>query len=134
MAKEPNEKQIAFVEEYIKGKTAYESAILAGYKDGDSAYVQGCRLLKNESVINYMKQRKEELQALINHEFVEASVLAKDVLVGILKNKNASDADKIKASRDILDRAGHKPKDEVVVEAKQVFKVTRKKVDTIDAE
>lgn len=53
MATELNDKQQRFAEEYVIDLNATQAAIRAGY-DQNSAYSQGCRLLKHDKVKKYI--------------------------------------------------------------------------------
>lgn len=86
-------KQIVFVQEYVKSLNATQAAKLAGYSE-KSAKTQASRLLSNELIqeeINkYMADRAK------NTEITIESVLAELATIGFAK-RAVKDADKIKA-------------------------------------
>jgi len=103
-------KQKKFVERYIETGNGGQSVIEAGYgvKGMDSAYVVASDNL-----------RKFKVQQALN----EASVIAKDTIVDLAVNAKSEEV-KLKASRDILDRTGFKPKEEIEHEFKFLKDIT----------
>ena len=57
-----NKRQIAFIQEYMKTNNITQSAIKAGYSPKTAA-VQGCNLLKNIKVQNYIDAINERLES-----------------------------------------------------------------------
>ena len=57
-----NQKQIRFVQEYMKTNNITHSAIDAGYSP-KTAHVQGCNLLKNTKVLAYINAINERLES-----------------------------------------------------------------------
>ena len=58
-------KQKAFADYYIELGNATESYIKAGYKASERkvAEVEGCKLLKNPKIDNYIKKRMEQIES-----------------------------------------------------------------------
>ena len=109
-----NEQRKVFVDEYIKlrCKNAKQAAINAGYSP-KSAQSQASQILNDPNVQEYLKQQKEEISQGLRREFVFDALEAREVLHEIMKNPEASDRDRIAAAKDLLDRAGFKPTEEV---------------------
>lgn len=103
-----NKQQEQFIESYVKHSNATQAAIEAGYSE-KTARVQGSQLVKRYQ--NEIDQKvKEELNALQG--------LAVNHLRKLLEAE--SEAVQMAATKDILDRTGHKPteKQEIIHDAK----------------
>ena len=59
-----NEKQKRFCKHYAETLNATQAAILAGYS-AQTAYSQGCRLLKNAEVKNQIAEELEKMDEMI---------------------------------------------------------------------
>lgn len=57
-----NKRQVSFIQEYMKTNNITQSAIKAGYSPKTAA-VQGCNLLKNIKVQNYIEAINERLES-----------------------------------------------------------------------
>ena len=57
-----NQRQIVFVQEYMKTSNITQSAIKAGYSP-KTAHVQGCNLLKNIKISRYIQAINERLES-----------------------------------------------------------------------
>lgn len=57
-----NQRQARFVQEYMKTNNITQSAIKAGYSQR-TAHVQGCNLLKNIKIVNYIDAINERLES-----------------------------------------------------------------------
>lgn len=106
------EQRKQFVHEYIKlnCKNQRQAAINAGYS-AKSAAQQASELLKNSEVQEYLQKQKSALIRRIQEELVFSASEAVSTVYGIMVDKDAKDADRLKAAFDILDRAGFRPDD-----------------------
>lgn len=111
------EKQIKFIEEYMKCGNGTESAIKAGYSE-QTAYSQASRLLSNVKVQDELKARRSQIEQELRQQFVSDALTARKVMINILNDKEASDRDKLTAAKDLLDRAGFKPTDKTEISGK----------------
>jgi phage terminase small subunit len=112
------EQQEEFVREHIrlKCKNATQAAINAGYSE-NSARQQASRLLKNENIQEFLKAEKLAFEQELRENLVFECKQALEVEIAILNNPRAQDKDRLAAARDILDRAGFKPTENVNVSA-----------------
>lgn len=106
------DQRMLFVEEYIRlhCKNARQAAINAGYSE-KSAQSQSSQILNDPKVLEYLKERKEQIKSDLQQEFIFDALDAKKVMYEIMKNGNAKDTDRINVAKDFLDRAGFKPQD-----------------------
>ena len=106
------EQRKRFVEEYVKlrCKNQQQAAINAGYSP-KSAAQQACDLLKNPEVQEYLQKQKNALIRRIREELALSASDAVSTVYDIMMDKDAKDADRLKAAFDILDRAGFRPDD-----------------------
>lgn len=106
------DQRMLFVEEYIRlhCKNARQAAINAGYSE-KSAQSQSSQILNDPKVLEYLKERKEQIKSDLQQEFIFDALDAKKVMFEIMKNGNAKDTDRINVAKDFLDRAGFKPQD-----------------------
>lgn len=106
------EQRKRFVHEYLKlrCKNKRQAAINAGYSP-KSASQQACDLLKDPEVLAYLQKQKSTLVRRIQEELVFSASDAVSTVYGIMTDKDAKDADRLKAAFDILDRAGFRPDD-----------------------
>jgi phage terminase small subunit len=103
-------KQKAFVQEFVLDFNATQAAIRAGYSER-SAEVTGFRLLRNAKVCEEIHKLKEQIAVELRQRFIGDALLAREVLVSVLNDPNATNRDKITAAKDLLDRAGFAPID-----------------------
>jgi phage terminase small subunit len=103
-------KQKAFVQEFVLDFNATRAAIRAGYSER-SAEVTGFRLLRNAKVCEEIHKVKEQIAEELRQRFIGDAILAREVLLNILNDPNATNRDKITAAKDLLDRAGFGPVD-----------------------
>ncbi len=96
---------------FIPGTTQREAAILAGYAEG-SASVSASRVLRLPQVAKY-------LDACVNHGIKLHAIKAVNV-VNELSDQAKSPYVRLQAAQDILDRAGHKPKESMAVAVGQL--------------
>jgi phage terminase small subunit len=110
-----------FVTEYLKnGNNATQAAIAAGYSE-KTAYSQGSRLLKSVEVQQYLNKTEQNLNRDLRQIFAEDAVEAYKVLKEIMLKPDAMDKDRIAAAKDILDRGGYKPVEQVVADVRSSF-------------
>ena len=96
-------KQELLVMAVANGKTITEASQLSGYAKGESGRVTASKTLK----LPHVQQRLfQEVQSMIG---LSATKSLKQVIN--LSNSAKSEYVKLEASKDILDRAGHKPID-----------------------
>lgn len=103
-------KQKAFVQEFILDFNATQAAIRAGYSER-SAEVTGFRLLRNDKIVAEIHKEKEKIAEELRQRFVGDAVIAREVMLKVLNDPNASNRDKITVAKDLLDRAGFEPID-----------------------
>ncbi len=104
-------KQKMFADEYIKTGNAKQSYINAGYSArGNSAEANASRLLRNDKVLAYIKQRNQE----IDKDTIADMTEVKEFWTNMLRNRAADPKDRLKASELIaktngafLDRVEH---------------------------
>lgn len=104
-------KQRLFVLEYRKDRNGKQSAIRAGYST-KGAEVQASVLLSNPKVRKYLDEQEARMEKDLREMFADHAINAFNVLIEVMNN-GAMDKDRLVAARDLLDRAGYKPKDEV---------------------
>lgn len=111
---EIREQQKDFVKAYIAlgCKNATQAAINAGYSP-KTARQQASDLLTRPHIQEYLQAEKDALTKDIRDSFVFACKDAVKVEIKILNDEGASNKDRLAAAKDILDRAGFKPTDEV---------------------
>ena len=100
------EKQQKFIEYYCETGEQLESARRAGYKDTPALYHQAYKL-KRELGPEIVKRMAER--------FADKAPSALNTINELMLNSD-SDAIRLQASKDIMDRAGYKPKDKVSIE------------------
>ena len=108
------EQQKRFVDEHLRlrEKNATAAAIAAGYSE-KSASSQASQLLNNPKVLEYLKQRKSQLHQDLRREFMFDALEARKVMYSIMEDPAAQDADRLRAAKDFLDRAGFKPEEKI---------------------
>lgn len=99
------EQQEKFAIEYAVCGNATQSAKNAGYSEA-TAYSQGQRLLKNVEVANKINEVKAQMAEDLRCRLVKEATTAFGVLVKIMNDDDAKDADRIKCAIDVMDRAG----------------------------
>lgn len=100
------DQQERFAIEYATNGNATLSAKLAGYSEA-TAYSQGQRLLKNVEVAEKINSIKTQMTEDLRKRMTKEASTAFNVLVEIMNNSKAKDADRIKCAVDLLDRAGY---------------------------
>ena len=119
------EQQEKFAIEYARTGNATQSAISAGYSE-ESARKQGSRLLTNEDIRKKVDEVKAQMAEELRNKMAKEASTAFDVLVKIMNNQSAKDADRIKCAIDLLDRAGY------VAEKKVDVSVAKADMDKMD--
>jgi len=107
---EINNRQILFINGLLEGKTYTQAYKDAGYKpkNDDIAASKASRLLTIPKVQAYWEQKKQELFDLSRSRMISLALDALPVLQELMLNAK-TEAVKLGAARDILDRAGLKP-------------------------
>lgn len=107
-----NNKQLAFAQEYMKCNNITQSAIKAGYSK-KTASVQGCVLLKNPRVIEYIGAVNERLESSKIADIQEVMEYLTSVMRGEEKDQfdlEPSLADRTKAATELCRRLDVKSK------------------------
>jgi phage terminase small subunit len=100
---ELNIKQKKFADYYIETGNATSSYIRAGYKtEGNSAEVNASRLLRNAQVLEYIKERNEQLDV----QFIADITETKRFWTEIMRDDGADIKDRLKASEYIAKTNG----------------------------
>jgi phage terminase small subunit len=102
------ERQMKFIDAYIKCGNGAAAAIKAGYSE-NSARITASKLLTKANIREYMKERRSQIQQDLREQFISDALVARKVMLKILNDPEASDKDKLTAARDLMDRAGFKP-------------------------
>lgn len=105
-----NERQQQFVLHYMESGNATYSAKAAGYSER-TAHQIGHEQLKKPDVQNAIKEKHDEMDKWLRQQFKRAATDAYKVIKEIADNPEAAERDRLNAAKDLLDRAGHKPKD-----------------------
>ena len=100
------EKQQKFIEYYCETGEQLESARRAGYKDTPALYHQAYKL---------KRELEPEIVKRMAERFADKAPSALNTINELMLNSD-SDAIRLQASKDIMDRAGYKPKDKVSIE------------------
>ncbi|WP_102029182.1 terminase small subunit [Salirhabdus sp. Marseille-P4669] len=103
-------KQEVFVFEYLKDFNATQAAIRAGYRE-NSARITASRLLSNANIREEINEQRKKMAEELRHLFLYDAIVARQVMVDVLNDPEASNRDKITAAKDLLDRAGFAPID-----------------------
>lgn len=101
-----NNKQLAFAQEYMKCNNITQSAITAGYSK-KTASVQGCVLLKNPRVIEYIEAVNERLESAKIADIQEVMEYLTSVMRGEERDQfdlEPSLADRTKAATELCRR------------------------------
>lgn len=104
-------KQRLFVLEYRKDRNGTQSAIRAGYSE-KGASVQASVLLANPKIVKYLEEQEVRMEKDLREMFADHAISAFNVLIDVMNNGNM-DKDRLVAARDLLDRAGYKPKEQI---------------------
>lgn len=107
---ELTEKQIAFAKEYIIDHNATQAAKRAGYSE-KTAYAQGSKLLKKAEIKEAVAENLKEQEGSLRQRFSTDAIIARKIMLNIMKDDDAPPAVRLNAAKDFLDRAGFKPVD-----------------------
>lgn len=104
------EQQKRFIDEFIRMRenNQTQAAINAGYST-KSAASQSSQLLKNPKVIEYLQEKKSEMEQMLRQEFMYDALEARKVMYEIMNDFEAPENVRLSAAKDFLDRAGFKP-------------------------
>lgn len=104
---EMNEQQMKFAEFYLDFNNGTTAAIKAGYAQG-GAHVTASRLLKNVKVRDYINELRQRRTEAINNKL---AAYAADIVSNLydLALNAESEAVRLQATKDIMDRSGFKP-------------------------
>ncbi|MCM3256091.1 terminase small subunit [Priestia aryabhattai] len=132
-----NDKQQAFVQEYVRTNNATQSAITAGYSKKTAKEI-GYQLINNPLVKEAIDTVRHDHDLFMQAQFRCGAVEAYDALISIVRDPDANQQHKVSAAKDILDRAGYKAtiKTENSVEVSyndQAFKLDAKLQDAFNA-
>ncbi|MEH6957254.1 terminase small subunit [Neobacillus drentensis] len=98
-----NVKQKRFADYYMESGNAAASYVKAGYEaEGNAAEVNASRLLRNAKVLEYIKDRNEQLDV----KFIADITETKRFWTEILRDGNADMRDRLKASEYIAKTNG----------------------------
>lgn len=101
-----NQRQARFVQEYMKTNNITQSAIKAGYSQR-TAHVQGCNLLKNIKIVNYIDAINERLESDKIADIQEVMEYLTSVMRGEKKDQfdiDASLSDRTRAAGELAKR------------------------------
>jgi phage terminase small subunit len=101
-------KQTRFVDEYLmNGFNATAAAITAGYSK-KTATIIGYENLRKPNIEQEIDRRLKAIQIKVQRRFVSHSERISDYLYKVVTGEEEANADRIRAARDLLDRAGLK--------------------------
>lgn len=106
---------LLFATEFIKCGNATQAAIKAGYSER-TAKQQGSRLLTNVDIQRYIGKQKDNINRDLRSMFVDSAVDAYKVMISIMNDPASPPKDRLVAARDLLDRAGYKPVEQIKAE------------------
>ena len=131
-----NKRQIDFVQEYMKTNNITQSAIKAGYSPKTAA-VQGCNLLKNVKVHNYIEAINERLESARIADIQEVMEYLTSVMRGEVKDQfdmDVSVQDRTRAAGELARRLDVKAKNLNIECAVNIIDDIPKDVEIIDEE
>ncbi len=114
------DQQELFAIEYARTGNATQAAIHAGYAE-EHASNQGYRLTRNDEVMKKVEEIKSQMAEDLRNRMSREASSAFDVLIRIMNDEEARDADKIKCAVEVLDRAGFITENKVNVDTNMVF-------------
>jgi phage terminase small subunit len=105
------DQQRLFADYYFELNHGTKAAIKAGYAE-KAAHVQASKLLKNGKVREYIEGlHKERRERIMNRLAAYAEEAVEDLRV--LAKDADSEAVRLQANKDIMDRSGYKPTDKI---------------------
>ena len=114
---ELTDRQLRFVEEYVKDYNATQAAIRAGYSE-KAAHNSGHRNVKNEEIQKKIKELQELMRTQLQQQFSSDAIVARKIMLNIMSDEDAPEAVRLSAAKDFLDRAGFKPVEKQEVDSK----------------
>ena len=114
---ELTDRQLRFVEEYVKDYNATQAAIRAGYSE-KAAHNSGHRNVKNEEIQAKIKELQELMRTQLQQQFSSDAIVARKIMLNIMSDEDAPEAVRLSAAKDFLDRAGFKPVEKQEVDSK----------------
>lgn len=100
-------RQERFIDEYMKDFNGTQASIRAGYSP-KGARTNGVRMLTNANITAEIDRRIAEHKQMIERVLMKEAETAKNTMLAILNDPEASDRTKVAIAKDILDRAGFK--------------------------
>ena len=114
---ELTDRQLRFVEEYVKDYNATQAAIRAGYSE-KTAHNSGHRNVKNGEIQEKIKELQELMRTQLQQQFSSDAIVARKIMLNIMSDEEAPEAVRLSAAKDFLDRAGVKPVEKQEVDSK----------------
>ena len=114
---ELTDRQLRFVEEYVKDYNATQAAIRAGYSE-KTAHNSGHRNVKNGEIQKKIKELQESMRTQLQQQFSSDAIVARKIMLNIMSDEEAPEAVRLSAAKDFLDRAGFKPVEKQEVDSK----------------
>ena len=111
------DRQLRFVEEYVKDYNATQAAIRAGYSE-KTAHNSGHRNVKNGEIQEKIKELQELMRTQLQQQFSSDAIVARKIMLNIMSDEEAPEAVRLSAAKDFLDRAGFKPVEKQEVDSK----------------
>lgn len=105
-------KQLRFVDEYVKDFNATQAAIRAGYSER-TASTSGYRNTNNDEIVRAIEAKQDEVREQLQRQFSSDAVKARRVMFDIMHNEEAPEHVRLSAAKDFLDRAGYKPTEDM---------------------
>ena len=116
------DQQELFATEYVRlgCKNATQAAVNAGYSE-KTACEQASRLLRNVKVREIIEDFKSQSAEELRNQMAFEALTAFNVMIGIMNDKDAKDADRLKAATEVMDRSGFGARKEISVDTNMVF-------------
>jgi hypothetical protein len=112
-----NPRQMKFVDGIEKGMSLVQAYLEAGYDTSrDNAYALSSRMIRNVKILAELDQRMSDRRTAVSQRLSGMSDLSTNIYIKIMQIK--SDDPEIlrlqqKTASDVLDRNGHKPKEQI---------------------
>lgn len=114
------DQQELFAIEYARTGNATQAAISAGYAE-EHASNQGYRLTRNDEVMKKVEEIRSQMAEELRVRMASEASAAFKVMVGIMNDPDAKDADRLKAATEVMDRSGFGARKEISVDTNMVF-------------
>lgn len=102
------DKQLRFIEEYMKDYNATQAAIRAGYSER-TASTSGYRNINNDELQAELQKQQDVLRTKLQRQFASDAKRAREVMFDIMDDEDSPPNVRYSAAKDLLDRAGYKP-------------------------